>query len=378
MAAERLDSLIRSVQDAVDERAITFLATDIATNGGKVILTAGVPTTTGNDEEEMLLALRQMISGGPALPTSVGVSWGRIFAGEVGTPYRRTYTVMGDTVNLAARLMARAPASQIYATAEVVAGSRTTFEVDHLEPFLVKGKKLPINALSVGDPQGSKSRRAAGGLALIGRDQELALLTAAWERARAGNGQMVELAADAGMGKSRLVEEFLATTQPDRVISTECRLYQSATPYFPFRELLGKVWGLTDLNPDASEKALFELVDTLAPELGPWLSLIGLALGLEIADSVEVSQLEDQFRPVRAMTAIGSLLEATMKDPVVFVVDDTHWMDEPSRDLLASLVSGLDRYPWMFVLTRSLGAEGFMAPGVSVRDQGRAPSLGTR
>jgi len=362
VAAERLDSLIRVVQEAVDARSITFLATDIATNGGKIILTAGVPSTTGNDEEEMLLALRRVISGGPALPISVGVTWGRVFAGEVGTPYRRTYTVMGDTVNLAARLMARAPAGEMYASAEVISGSRTTFDLSTLEPFMVKGKKHPINAVSVGDPQGSKSRRAGGGLALIGRDQELALLTAAWERARAGNGQMVELAADAGMGKSRLVEEFLATTQPDRVISTECRLYQSATPYFPFRELLAEVWGLTDLNPDASEKALFELVDTLAPELGPWLSLIGLALGLEIADSVEVSQLEDQFRPVRAMTAIGALLEVTMKDPVVFVVDDTHWMDEPSRDLLASLVSGLDRYPWMFVLTRSLGADGFLAP----------------
>jgi class 3 adenylate cyclase/tetratricopeptide (TPR) repeat protein len=362
VAAQRLDALIRMVQEAVDERGVTFLATDIATNGGKVILTAGVPTTTGRDEEEMLLALRQVISGGPALPVSVGVSWGRIFAGEVGTPYRRTYTVMGDSVNLAARLMARAPAGEIYATTEVVAGSRTTFAVDHLEPFLVKGKKLPVNAVSVGDPQGSKSQRAAGGLPLIGRDQELALLTSAWERARAGNGQMVELAADAGMGKSRLVEEFLATTRPDRVIRSECRLYQSATSYFPFRELLGEAWELTDMDPDAAEKVLVELVDTVAPELGPWLSLIGLALGLEIADSVEVAQLEDQFRPVRAMAAIGSLLEATMEDPIVFVVDDTHWMDEPSRDLLASLVSGLDRYPWMFILTRSLGAEGFLAP----------------
>ena len=362
LAGQRLDSLVRTIQVAADARAITFLASDIATNGGKVILTAGVPSTTGNDEEEMLLALRRVISGGPALPISVGVTWGRVFAGEVGTPYRRTYTVMGDTVNLAARLMARAPAGEIYASAEVISGSRTTFEVSSLEPFMVKGKKFPINALSVGDPQGSKSQRATGGLPLIGRDEELALLATAWERARGGNGQMVELAADAGMGKSRLVEEFLATSQPDRVIHTECRLYQAATPYFPFRQLLGEVWGLTDLDPDASEKALFELVDRLAPELGPWLSLIGLALGLEIADSEEVSQLEDQFRPVRAMAVIGSLLEATMTDPVVFVVDDTHWMDEPSRDLLASLVSGMDRYPWLFVLTRSLGAEGFLAP----------------
>ncbi len=169
-AAQRLDSLIRTVQEAVDERSVTFLATDIADNGGKIILTAGVPTTTGGDEEEMLLALRQVTSSRPALPISVGVSGGRVFAGEIGTPYRRAYTVMGDTVNLAARLMARAPAGEIYATTEVVAGSRTTFVVGQLEPFLVKGKKLPIDAVSVGDPKGTKSQREAGGLPLIGRD----------------------------------------------------------------------------------------------------------------------------------------------------------------------------------------------------------------
>ena len=363
VAAERLDSLIRAVQEAVDARAITFLATDIATNGGKVILTAGVPSTTGNDEEEMLLALRRVISGGPALPISVGVTWGRVFAGEVGTPYRRTYTVMGDTVNLAARLMARAPAGEMYASAEVISGSRTTFEVSSLEPFMVKGKKFPINALSVGDPQGSKSQRATGGLPLIGRDEELDIAhrclgesprratvrwwswppTRAWGRVASS--------------KSSWPRRTRTGSFTPNAVSIRRRPRISRSG-----QLLGEVWGLTDLDPDASEKALFELVDTLAPELGPWLSLIGLALGLEIADSVEVSQLEDQFRPVRAMAAIGSLLEATMTDPVVFVVDDTHWMDEPSRDLLASLVSGMDRYPWMFVLTRSLGAEGFLAP----------------
>ena len=364
VAAQRLDVLIGAVQEAVEEHSVTFLATDIATNGGKIILTAGVPTTTGRDEEEMLLALRQVTSSRPPVPMSVGVSWGRVFAGEVGTPYRRSYTVMGDTVNLAARLMARAPAGEIYATTEVVAGSRTTFAVDHLEPFLVKGKRLPVDAVSLGDPQGSKSQREAGGLPLIGRDHELALLNAAWERARSGNGQMVELVAETGMGKSRLLDEFLSTSQPDKVIRAECLLYQSATAYFPFRELLGEVWGLGGLRPGAAKRHLAELVDALAPELRPWTSLIGLPLGLEIADSEEASQLEDQFRPQRTIAAVGALLEATITDTVMFVLEDTHWMDEPSRQLLAGLVSGLERDPWMFVLTRPHVEEGFVAPSM--------------
>ena len=312
----------------------------------------------------MLLALRRVISGGPALPISVGVTWGRVFAGEVGTPYRRTYTVMGDTVNLAARLMARAPAGEIYASAEVISGSRTTFEVSSLEPFMVKGKKFPINALSVGDPQGSKSQRATGGLPLIGRDEELALLTAAWEQSPSRE------RADGGAGRRcRDGEEPPRRGVPGDVAARPGHSHRmpslsGGNPILsvpgPARRGLGTG---TDLDPDASEKALFELVDTLSTRVRPVAVPDRAHVGIWRSPTLsEVAQLEDQFRPARTMAAIGALLEATMTDPVVFVVDDTHWMDEPSRDLLAGLVSGLDRYPWMFVLTRSLGDEGFLAP----------------
>ena len=121
----------------------------------------------------------------------------------------------------------------IYATSEVVTGSRTTFAVS---PRAIhgQGQEAPINALSVGDPQGSKSQRQPVASS-SGVTRSWHCSPPLWERARVGNGQMLELAAEAGMGKSRLVEEFLTISQPDRVIGAECRLYQSATPYFPFR-----------------------------------------------------------------------------------------------------------------------------------------------
>ncbi len=362
VAARRLDALVGAVQEAVDRRGVTFLGTDISVNGGKIILTAGVPSTTGNDEEQMLLAMRQVASGDPALPVSIGVNWGSVFSGEIGTPYRRTYTVMGDTVNLAARLMAKAPAGEIYATSGVLEGSRTTFATTALTPFMVKGKKLPVEAVSVGDPMGSRAAHGGAGLPLIGRDDELARMTMAWEKARGGSGQMVEISAEAGMGKSRLIEEFLATSQPDGLVTAECRLYQAATAYFPFRALLRGVWQLDVLEADQPEKALVNLVDTKAPDLAPWLSLIALPLGLEIPESVEVKQMEDQFRPARTLAAVGTLLEETITSPTVFVIEDTHWMDEPSRELLGGLLSGLSHYPWLIVLTRRPGDDGFVAP----------------
>jgi class 3 adenylate cyclase/tetratricopeptide (TPR) repeat protein len=360
-AADRLDAVVRSVQAAVDPRGVTFLGTDISSHGGKIILTAGAPSTTGQDEELMLLAVQEIVSASPALPLSAGVSWGSIFSGEIGTPYRRTYTVMGDVVNTAARLMARAPIGEVYATEETLEGSRTTFAMTALEPFTVKGKKLPLRAVSVGAPEGSKTHQASG-LPLIGREQELTLVTDAWEEARSGSGQMVELSAEAGMGKSRLLEEFLVRADPDQVISSECRLYQAATPYFPFRTLLRQAWGLEDLESAGAQEALKALIDARAPELGPWLSLIGVALGLEVADSPEVEMLEDQFKPARTMASVDALLEATTTDPTVFIIEDTHWMDDASRELLGGLLAGLSRHPWLIVLTRRPGDDGFVAP----------------
>jgi class 3 adenylate cyclase/tetratricopeptide (TPR) repeat protein len=361
--AEALDHLVRIVQDSVDSRGVTFMATDVSSDGGKIILTAGVPGTTGNDEEQILLALREIVNTAKSdFPLHIGLNWGHVFSGEVGPSYRRTYTIMGDAVNLAARLMAKAPAGEIYTTAGVLDGSRTTFKVTAPEPFYVKGKKLPIQAFSVGEPEGSRAQAGSGHLALIGRDQELKQMLGAWESVASGVGQVVEVTADAGMGKTRLLEEFLVNSDHERVVRAECRLYQAATPYFPFRALLRGAWGMEDPDPAASEAQLRHLVQLYAPELKPWVALIGRPVGLDLAESPEVMDLEDQFRPVRTMVAVGALLEATVDSPTLFVIEDTHWMDEASRELLAGLQSGLSRFPWLFVLTRRPGDGGFLAP----------------
>ena len=99
--------------------------------------------TAGADEERMLLALRAVIDAGPPLPVRIGVNSVPVFAGEIGPPYRRTYTVMGDAVNLAARLMARALPSQVLATSGVLERSRTAFTVEALPAFVPGAVEVP-------------------------------------------------------------------------------------------------------------------------------------------------------------------------------------------------------------------------------------------
>ena len=155
VAATTLDHLIRRLQTAIDPRRVCFLGTDIAADGGKVILTAGAPAGNGEEEEQMLLALREFVDTRPALPVRIGVNSGHVFAGDIGTVYRRTYTVMGDAVNLAARLMAHAAPAQVLVTRPVLHGSRTLFETDR------------AGALR-GEGQASAGRRRVGRLAAWG------------------------------------------------------------------------------------------------------------------------------------------------------------------------------------------------------------------
>ncbi|MGZ6564138.1 MAG: adenylate/guanylate cyclase domain-containing protein, partial [Solirubrobacteraceae bacterium] len=149
-AARRLDELVQLVQEAADRYEVCFLDTDIASDGGKIRLSAGVPWAIGEDEERLLLALRHIIEAQPPVPVQAGMSWGPVFTAAVGPPYRRWYAVMGDTVNVAARLAARAPVGRIYATGDFLRNSKASFQMTVLEPFHVKGRDQPVHAADVG------------------------------------------------------------------------------------------------------------------------------------------------------------------------------------------------------------------------------------
>src|SRR5918994_2135659 len=126
-AAAALDVLVRTVQSAVEAHGVTFLESDIDRDGGKIILVSGAPQTFGDDEERMLRTLRAILDEGLPLPVHVGVSQGRVFAGQVGASFRRTYTVLGDTAALAARLTARAGEDEIWVSSEAFARGGALF-----------------------------------------------------------------------------------------------------------------------------------------------------------------------------------------------------------------------------------------------------------
>ena len=360
--ADALDECVRNVQDATSRFGVTFFETDINADGGKIMLVAGAPASGGRNEERMLLATRLLLDRPGRLPVRVGVNGGPVFSGDFGPTFRRTYSVKGDAINLAARVMGKAVPGQLLATAATLARSETAFVTEPLPPFLVKGKSQPVEAASVGPV------RAGSGDGneppLVGRSTEMAALRASLVAAREGQGRVVELVGEPGIGKSRLCRALVAEADDVVTLSAVCTEYQESTPYYPWRSLLRQVVGLPlDTPPQVVADRLRDRVAPNHPELVAWLPLLGLPLDVDLPATAATAGLDERFRKARMEEVVEQFLEATLPTATLLVLEDVEHMDEASEDLLARVTAGVTHRPWLVLLTRAV-------PAGSAIDQG--------
>jgi class 3 adenylate cyclase/tetratricopeptide (TPR) repeat protein len=369
-AAAVLHELVTMVQGAADAEQVCFLGSDIDADGGKLILTAGAPRALGDEDERMLLALRRIVEGLPPLPLRTGVARGACFAGDIGPRYRRTYTVMGDVVNLAARLMAKSPAGMLYSSPAVLERSSTRFETTDLEPFSVKGKALPVRALSVGRVRTRDEFRDGMPVRfpLIGRDAELELIARALDDANRGRGRLIELVSEPGMGRSRLMEEVRDRARGVRILHATCEPYTTATPYRTWRDLLRQVLGAASDDPDdLVHERLRATLERDDPSLLAWLPLLAIALDIEVPGTAAVEQLAPDFRTARLHEVVLRFLRRQLPGWALIELAEVHLMDAASAALVQALAGELPLLPWLVVVSRRDREAGFTAaPGAHV------------
>jgi class 3 adenylate cyclase len=334
--ADRLRQFASATARAMDRYAVHWLATDVYHDGGKFILAAGAPTSSGDDEERMLRAVRDIMDTPIDLARRAGLNSGHVFAGNLGSRQRRSFTVMGDAVNLAARLMQKANSGQVIASRAVLDRCAAKWIATDLEPFFVKGKALPIKAAVVGDLAPHATTDIQSHMPFIGREEELATLEALLSAVSTHTAPPVELIGDAGIGKSRLLQELLHRHPDVRACQATCGQYAMGTPYFAVRTLLRDLAGI---SPDAGEAeagaSLRQWIEGLAPDLLPFLPLIAIPFGADAGSTPEADQVAREFRRPRSNQLVVELLCRILPPRTVVVIDEAQWLDDVSRDLIA-------------------------------------------
>ena len=354
-----VDEVLRNVQEATAAHDVSFLDTDVDVNGGKILLVGGAPRSAGDDTDRLLTAVREAVNRSGRLPLQAGISHGRVFTGDTGSPSRRTYSVKGDAVNLAARLAGHAESGTILMAADVLEHTRRSYAVSDAPMARLKGKSKPVPVVTLGQPL--EPRRQQSEDLFVGRDAEMAILKSATEQLINGSGGLVEVVGEPGIGKTRLVDEAVAQAGDVTVLHCDCERTGAATPYTPVRRLLHQVLGTSSaMDPTAVAKCLQECVVTAAPELTPWVSLLGVVLDITIPPSSEVAELEEQHRAERVPELFADLLERMVQTPLILVVEDSYLADSASEGVLGAVAGRAQQQPWLLLVTRDDRPTGWM------------------
>ncbi len=322
-------------------------------------------------------------SVGAEMPLDVhsGINTGLGIAGDISGPLLREFAVMGDPVSVADELKDLAPAGHVYVGIEVQRATREVFEYRELEASARKGRDAPIRVFELLSEQERLHRARIGSerrvfSSLVGRDDELAQLRGALARLRDGHGAIVGVLAAAGLGKSRLLAELAASDEARDVAWCEGRSVSTGRhlSFHTIIDLCRSMVGIVEADDD--EQALGKLAATirrlLPDELDEVFPFIAMLLGLRLEASAQarLGGLQGDAMEKLTLRSVTQLLRARSRlQPVVVVLDDLHWADVSSIELLESLLRLCEDHPILFV---HLFRPGFPTTSERVREQARA------
>lgn len=356
-AVDLLGNYIRAVFEIVKRFDGYACRVDMADKGSRVMILFGAPDAHENDEERALLcalalqARAREIKGITA--QRIGINSGRAFAGEVGSPKRHEYTAMGDTVNLAARLMQAVEPGQILVGEESRRLVKDLFTWEALPPLKVKGKAAAVvvhllTERAAGQLLGLQEPRYA--LPMVGRKQELSYLEQQLARAQdSGSGRLIGITAEAGMGKSRLAAKVIG-----RALSMGWACYGGhgvshgvTSPYLAWRPLLRGLLGLEGEQAPAEQiEHIQQQLTQIDPNLAARLPLLGEILGMDIPDNALTGSFEAQLRRQSLFALVLDLVRhQAEQSAMLLVLEDAHWLDDLSRDLTRYVAQQIDQLP---------------------------------
>ncbi|MCC6226356.1 MAG: AAA family ATPase [Microthrixaceae bacterium] len=304
--AERLRAVSGLVESHCAQQGVCWLETDVGADEARWVLVSGVPRAR-EDAADALVATVQAIVEASDVPLRAGVHHGRVFVGSVGHAWRRTHNVMGDAVNVAARLASKAVPGTALVSRHALSRLRAPVPTLEVAELALKGRRAHMQVAVLGDPMSigevPDQLAVAAPTTWRGRDDELGALMAAL-----GHPGVVELHGVAGIGRSRLLAEARARS--------------------------GALWW-SAAGVAARVHASYRALNPLATR--EW--------GVDLGDAGLVAGVDPEFRRTVLHHRVADRVAAVVEEsrdaaPPVLVIDDAHWLDEPSWALVEHLARG--------------------------------------
>lgn len=352
-AGRKLDKFIRWVQNVLNQHEGYLLQIVMGDKGSYLYASFGAPIAHGDDPLRAVAAALKLKD----VPTflkyiqniKIGISYGRVRTGAYGGDSRKTYGVIGDTVNVSARLMQKASPGQILISLPVFEQVKQRVAFNELGELFLKGKSKAIPVWQVTGlvrPAASKQPTRP----LIGRKTEFALADQLLKQTDGKRGQLLQIEGASGIGKSHLGQAIVYQAEAAyqfKTIKVTCHAGGRATPYGPWQTIIRDLLRIdpaVDLNDPNSADAQIKVINRKIGRLNKnWrlrLPLLGELLGLPIPDNPTTAALSaEQRREALHALLIDILGNRSLDRPLLIVIDDAHWIDEGS----ASFVSDIAR-----------------------------------
>ena len=356
-APETLDRYMRWVQQTIQRYDGLLVQLTIGDKGSYFYVAFGAPLAHGDDSARAAAAALDLLRPPPSLaqisPLAMGISSGIMRIGAYGGPTRCTYGVLGDEVNVAARLMTMAAPSEILVTGQVANALGSTMALQPLGARSIKGKSapVPVFALLERSAQPATALMELYGEPLHGREVELAPMLhalAQWAARchaipdsdhRTPAGPLLIIEGTAGIGKSHMAASLVQRTVALGVnhVHAACQSTARAIPFFAIRQVMRAI---LQLPPEPTEAHVLDAVARLAPAARARAPLLAPLVDSAMAASPLTSHLEARTRQgARTALVLELIAAAADAQPFLLTLEDAHWIDEASREIFVQLLN---------------------------------------
>ena len=348
LAGEKLDTFIRAVQCILYDYEGSLIQLTTGDKGSYLYAAFGAPIAHEDDAARAVTAaqdIRSLLDSQEDITEiNIGISQGRMRTGSYGGAQRRTYGVLGDEVNLAARLMQSAGPGQILVSHTIYESTSDVFAWESLPDIRLKGFQAPIPVYHLVEaviPQSILLQEHQFTLPMVGRADELKQVEQDLEAVIQGHGQVITISGDAGVGKSRFVAEVirLCADKQFKACGGACQSYGTRANYLVWQNIYRDLF---ELNPAWTTEKKIEALEAKLEEINPVLiqriPLLGGVLGFSIPDNDLTRSLDAKLRKASLEALLVEYLRAKAQEiPLLLVLEDCHWIDDLSRELLLEI-----------------------------------------